>query len=180
MTSEHPNDLLAHEVADRRVLLRALGVAIAQHASLLAVALPRWDESTPQAAANHVYVIHQVRFQAFPRRAASAPSQQQHRKALRFPVPDPTPDDPEPILRELETLPGLELPDLGDAVFSIPDAPGPMRVDGRIPFEVGGEVSAPVKVYGPAPPYTEEARLARIQGVVMLRTTIDIGAGSPQ
>ena len=172
MTPEHNNDLLAREAADRRVLLRALGVAIVLHAALLAMALPQWAESTPETAAKQVYVIRQVRFQASPPRAASAPSQQ-HRRALRIPVPDPTPDDPEPILRELQALPDLDLPDLSDAVFSIPDAPGPMRVDGRIPLEVGGEVSAPVKVYGPSPPYTEEARLARVQGVVMLRTVID-------
>lgn len=37
----------------------------------------------------------------------------------------------------------------------------------------GGEVSYPVKVYTPAVQYTEEARRARVSGVVIVRTLID-------
>src|SRR6185436_8436036 len=41
------------------------------------------------------------------------------------------------------------------------------------PVRVGGEVSAPVKLSGREPAYTEAARRARIQGVVILEATID-------
>ena len=41
------------------------------------------------------------------------------------------------------------------------------------PIHVGGDVQAPVKVYAPAPSYSEDARKARIQGVVILQVIID-------
>ena len=40
-------------------------------------------------------------------------------------------------------------------------------------MEVGGGVRAPVKIFAPEPRYTEEARRARIQGMVILRAVID-------
>ena len=166
------DDAMARDAADCRVLLRAFGAAAALHAALLAVVLPRWVETTPEPTAKRAYVIRSVPFHASPPRAASAPPPQQ-RRALRIPVPDPTPDDPEPILRELDTMPELALPELIDDVFSIPDAPGPMRVDGQVPLEVGGAVLAPVKIHAPVPPYTQEARLAHVEGVVLLRAVID-------
>ncbi len=41
------------------------------------------------------------------------------------------------------------------------------------PMAVSGNVTPPVKIYTPQPQYTEEARRARIQGVVILQTIID-------
>src|SRR4029079_8505454 len=41
------------------------------------------------------------------------------------------------------------------------------------PVRVGGEVTAPEKVSGLEPSYTEIARRARVQGVVILEATID-------
>jgi len=43
------------------------------------------------------------------------------------------------------------------------------------PYRVGGEVSTPVKISGAAPVYTEEARRARVTGVVILEAVIDAG-----
>ncbi len=41
------------------------------------------------------------------------------------------------------------------------------------PMSVSGNVVAPVKIFAPQPQYTEEARQARIQGVVIVQTIID-------
>ncbi len=40
-------------------------------------------------------------------------------------------------------------------------------------MDVGGNITKPVKIYSPAPQYTEEARQARIQGVVIVQAIID-------
>jgi TonB family protein len=40
-------------------------------------------------------------------------------------------------------------------------------------FHVGGGVSNPVKLYGPEPEYSEEARKAKYQGTVVLNGVVD-------
>ncbi len=40
-------------------------------------------------------------------------------------------------------------------------------------MKVGGGVLPPVKIFAPQPLYTEEARLGRVQGVVILEAIID-------
>jgi len=41
------------------------------------------------------------------------------------------------------------------------------------PIMVGGDVKAPRRLYDPRPGYTEMARKARIQGIVIVQATID-------
>lgn len=166
-------DEAARDRADRRRLTRIVIAAAALHLALLAIRLP--DLGAPPlepAAAPRVFVIRPVRFQPPPpaaRREIPKP------KVRRVPVPDPTPDDPEPIRVERELPVELDLPP-ADALFAgIPDGPpGPPRP--ALPagiLEVGGEVTAPVKLHAPRPLYTEEARAARLQGVVIVRAIID-------
>jgi TonB family protein len=59
------------------------------------------------------------------------------------------------------------------AVGAPPAAPHPVQVAPEI-FSVGYGVSAPVPIYKPEPPYTKEARVAKLQGTVIL--SIVIGA----
>lgn len=42
----------------------------------------------------------------------------------------------------------------------------------RGPLQIGGDVTAPVKIFAPPPQYTEEARQARVQGVVIVQAII--------
>ncbi|MCZ6508691.1 MAG: energy transducer TonB [Acidobacteria bacterium] len=113
-----------------------------------------------------VYIVQQVRFKPPP------PKQQQELpkpKTKKVPIPDPTPDEPEPIRLEEEIEQDIDLPDT-DIIFDIPDGPPPIEPEG--PIRVGGDVTRPVKISGPNPQYTEIARKARIQGVVIVEAII--------
>ncbi len=115
-----------------------------------------------------VYVVQQVRFQPPPpKEKRELPKQ----KTKKVPIPDPDPDEPEPIVEDVIDEPELDLPPTDDLVFDIPDAPPAAEPEG--PIHVGGDVNAPVKVNAPNPQYTEIARKARIQGVVIVQAIIN-------
>lgn len=168
--------LAAEEATDRKRLKWALGAAVILHAILFLVRLPELTrplELTRAGGQPAVYVVQQVRFRP-PRQVPQRAIPQRKRLKRRIPVPDPTPDDPEPI-RDLEAkipTPDLDLPVGETSSFTIPDGP-PGVGEALGALEVGGDVQAPVKVYAPNPRYTEEARQARIQGFVILQAVID-------
>lgn len=51
--------------------------------------------------------------------------------------------------------------------------PGEGGGTGGGPFSVGGNVTAPIPIYKPEPPYSEEARKAKYQGTVVLWIVVD-------
>lgn len=164
----------SQEDREARTRLRiAVAVAVVVHLGLAIISLPQLaTEPLRVGPQRDVYVVQQVRFKPPPPQARQQQPKQQ-RKARKIPIPDPTPDEPEPIVMEDIDLPEADLSDLDAVVFgaeSIPSIPGGM---GRWPMKVGGGVLPPQKIYTPQPVYTEEARLARIQGVVILEAIID-------
>jgi protein TonB len=84
-------------------------------------------------------------------------------------MPDPTPDDPEPI-RMPDVKEEFEIADVADFGIAIPDSPQPVETG---PLFVVGDVQAPVLLADMQPRYTEIARKSRIQGMVILQTIID-------
>ncbi|MCB1053979.1 MAG: TonB family protein [Acidobacteria bacterium] len=160
---------LSEEDRDKRNFWIGVGVASVLHAILLFVYFPKAgaDDNDFAREKPKVYVVQQVRFQPPP-----PPKQQDipKPKAKKVPIPDPTPDEPEPIRLEDEIEPEIELPDT-DVIFDIPDGPPPAEPTG--PLQVGGDVQAPVKLDAPPPQYTEIARKARIQGVVIVQAIIN-------
>ena len=153
---------------DNKVLTWAYGGAIVFHAILLVINFPTFArEMTAPKLKPKVYVIQQVRFKPPP------PKQEQQipkPKAKKVPIPDPTPDEPEPI-RMPEPEEDLDIPDVDDLVFAIPEAPpAPSQLG---PIYITGDVQKPVKISAVQPTYTEIARKARIQGIVILQAIID-------
>jgi TonB family protein len=154
--------------ADRRTLRIALAVAVSLHIALLAVQLPQLlPELSATADRPKVYVVQQVRFKKPPPPPENPIPET---KPTLVPVPDPTPDDPEPIRLPVEAQPTIDVPD-SDLLVGIPEGPPPVESDAPLP--VGGDVIEPLKLYAPPPLYTEPARKARIEGYVIVQAIID-------
>ena len=134
------------------------------------IATPEWSSSKQQA-----YVIQQVKFKP-PPPATAVQKPKPLEKRRKIPIPDPTPDEPEPIqVEEIEFVePDIDLAEIAIGL-GIPDAPASDQVAGLGPeaLPVGGDVLPPVKVFAPSPPYTEDARKGRVQGIVILEAIID-------
>ena len=155
----------------RRAIRLGIAAAIVAHIVLFLIVFPSYYEekilrvgSTPR-----VYKLRAVKFQQPPKpkiqRRVSKP------KARAVPVPDATPDDPEPMVREESIdISDLDFPEVGDSVV-IPNGPAGPAIG---PMQISGNVLAPVRIYSPDPHYPEEARHARVQGVVILQTIINI------
>jgi len=152
---------------DRKNMRIAIGVAIALHVVFFLIRVPEMIAQQQEAKKAKVYVVQQVRFKPPP------PKQQKEipkARSKKVPIPDPTPDEPEPIRLPEDIETEIEIPDT-DIIFGIPEGPPPAEPEG--PIRVGGDVQPPVKVSAPSPQYTEIARKARIQGVVIVEAIID-------
>jgi periplasmic protein TonB len=163
------------EERDKRHLRWAIVAAVVAHVALFLVTVP-YEPRRPQwqAPQRAVFAVRQLQFKrpdALPQQALPQPRQ----TARKVPIPDPTPDDPEPLRLEEVELPriDIEAPDVGIDDFFIPDGPPARRSGGPQPLRVGGDVVPPVKLSGDTPVYTEEARQGRVQGVVILEAIID-------
>ena len=153
-----------------RFLRWGFAIALALHAIVFVWQFPTWErELMTTRSVQKVFVLQQVRFQPpEPVQALSQPK----RRVRKVPIPDPTPDLPEPILRQDHEIPELQVTalDIGDFA-SIPDAPSVPGIPGL--RELTADLIPPRKLYSPQPAYTEEARQARVQGRVLIRAIVD-------
>jgi protein TonB len=110
-------------------------------------------------------------------------------KPRPMPFPDPTPDDPEPLYETVtEAAPqiiGQISNELSIGDVTAPPGPGGMGGTSRGPgtgggaggpgdgvYSVGGGVMSPQVLVQPLPLYTEEARKARVEGIVVIEAII--------
>jgi len=109
-------------------------------------------------------------------------------KPQPLPFPDPTPDDPEPLYEPVPDVAPEIVAQMGTEL-SIGDITAPPGAGGlggsRGPgagagpggpgdgvYTIGGGVTAPIAISQPLPLYTEEARKARVEGIVLLQAVI--------
>lgn len=188
---------------DKKRLRMALGIALAVHLVFLIVKLPEMTAAQlPEEPEEEPYVVHQVKFRPPPPPPEEPPppppepDEPPPPEAKKIPIPDPEPRKPEPV-REPPPEPIPEPPPRHEEVVRIveqpprpvvtppapqlevqipdppPPPPPPPAPEPTGPIRVGGDVKAPIKVNAPDPEYTEPARAAKIQGVVIVEAIID-------
>jgi len=155
---------------DNRTLRIATVIAVVFHVVLAIVKFPEWSTKAAEATQNKpkIFVVQQPRF-----KPPEVQKQQEILKprTVRVPIPDPTPDEPEPV-RQYE--PEEEIPETPvppEAVFG--DIGPPPAPEDEGPIRVGGQIQMPRKIKDVLPVYPEIARKARIEGVVILEIVID-------
>jgi protein TonB len=155
---------LEPDPAERRLLRRALLAALLLHGAMLWARLPDWGPEPVRVEAPQQ--VMKVQFLRPPPPPKQAPVKPPEPEAKAIPIPDPTPDEPEPI-PELATPPPPDLP--VDA--SLPPAPLPIEPVSSGPIRVApGQGPGLIKKVEPV--YPPLARLARIQGTVVLDAVI--------
>lgn len=161
---------------ERRRMRWIAAAALMFHALLLVVTLPELAARPlkPTGGERKVFVVQQVRFKPPAPQAAPQVTRKQ-KQVKRIPIPDPTPDDPEPIEIEETVEIAQDLPVGAFDYVAIPNAPFGDGGDGPPTgvLQVGNGVSAPVRIFGPQPLYTEDARASRIQGTVILQGVVN-------
>jgi len=164
-------DFILEQEEDKRPKRIALALAVIVHIVLFAITFPKLT-AEPRQVSNQraAYAVRQIRFQPpKPKTKQERPKPKEKKRVI--PVPDPTPQEPEPIIVEEMAAPDIDFEGEIEGLFEIPDGPPGGSTTGVM--QISGNVVPPQKIFYPPPQYTEDGRLARIQGVVILEAIID-------
>ena len=168
---EETSALATAAVADDRQSMKVAWIAaLIFHFLLFVAVFPSMGGQTIEEEERTAVVIKRYKPPEPPK---EQPKKKVIRKtATRVPIPDPTPDEPEPIVAEaVEFIEDTNQPVDTNFVVGMP-AGGPPVIDTG-PMRVGGEVQEPQRIHYVNPVYPELARRARLEGMVILQAIID-------
>ena len=160
----HPATFHAGE---RRIKWIAFGVAIALHIIALLFNFPSITTSLAQKKPQQVIVV---------RKYIPPPPKVERKQVIKkklarkVPIPDPTPDEPEPIREPDPEIEPDPLPDDVEILLGVPEPP-PADAGGPLLAGVAG-ITNPVLIDKQRPNYPELARVARLEGTVILQAVV--------
>ena len=195
-----PFNIFSEELAGRKPLRVAITLAILFHILLFLIVFPTFGRQVLPPA-QEVLLLKQLAEPAAPaggEMVETAPPKPVPPKPDRpvIPIPDPTPDDPEPIFKQaLTEVPQMvdEIADLSIGDITAPPGPpgrgrrgrgradegrgptagaGSAASDGQGVYTLGSGISNPVPLQQTTPSYTDAAIKAKAQGVVILQAII--------
>ncbi len=153
------------------MLWAAFLLAILVHLGVLVVHLPEFNANvyTPEA---HRYIVVK-KYTPPPPKVEQRPTAPRQRIVRKVPLPDPTPDEPEPIREPAPEILPDPIPDDVELLLGEPEAFAPPPPTAPVLAGVAG-VSSPVLIPESkvTPNYPEIARTARIEGNVVLQAVI--------
>lgn len=163
----HP--ALSHE-GEAKLTWTALAIALLVHVGILMVHFPDFQRPAPVPGEHNYLVVRKY--------IPPPPPQAERRTTVvkkltrKMPLPDPTPDEPEPIREPEPEFVEEPMPADVEILIGVPEPP-PQAEPGPQLAGVGG-ITNPVRIEESyvQPQYPELARIARIQGNVILQAVI--------
>lgn len=182
-----PMDIYVESVSHRKPRIVALILAAIFHFILFMIALPAINRDLVPTE-TVLQLKHLAKPAGGPPKIDPVPKKPKKtikKKRKIIPIPDPTPQDPEPIIREV----ALSVPEVTDELsldLNIGDITGPPSGAGDGPsdgvgssngaeggiYTIGSGVTNPIVLYNPAPRYTDDAIKSKVQGTVLLQVVI--------
>jgi TonB family protein len=165
---------LFHATGDENKALKiSIIISIIMHMLLLWIVFPEVSEKKPEedSAKSKIVYLHPYKIYQPPNPTQKASPVVKKTEKNIIPIPDPTPDEPEPVSPAFTDW-TIEADEVGDYEFDYPDAP-PGGTEGGLVFRPGDDVTPPIIIKKILPIFPEEAKKAKIESKVIAEAIID-------